>query len=183
MRPNNSAYIPFSIEDFGPRICIMGPSNSGKSTFAQAISLKIGLPVVHLDQLHHLPDSNWIPRDHDEFLRLHAKAIDKDKWVMDGNYTKCIEPRLARATGLIMLDVTVSQALQRYFRRCYSSSPRIGGLKMGRENASWEMIKYIINVAPKNRPRHWELFNSAEIPKLLLRTSQEVEQCFKQWDL
>jgi adenylate kinase family enzyme len=86
---------PVSIKELGPRICIMGPSNSGKSTFADAISRKTALPAVHLDQLHHLPGTNWIPRDHAEFLRLHADAISQERWVMDGNYTKCIEERLA----------------------------------------------------------------------------------------
>lgn len=64
-----------------------------------------------------------------EFLRLHAEAVSQEKWVMEGNSIKCIEERFARATGLILLDVKVSVALLRYIRRCYSSTPRIGGLK------------------------------------------------------
>lgn len=174
---------PVSIKELGPRICIMGPSNSGKSTFANAISRKTALPAVHLDQLHHLPDTNWIPRDHAEFLRLHADAISQERWVMDGNYTKCIEERLARATGLILLDVPVTVSLLRYIRRCYSSSPRIGGLRAGRENVTWEMIKYITLVTPQNRLRHKMLYDQARLPKLLLKSPQDVKACFKRWDL
>ncbi len=36
-----------SLEDLGPRICIMGPSNSGKSTLATAISHHTALPACH----------------------------------------------------------------------------------------------------------------------------------------
>ena len=46
------------LDDLGPRICIMGPSNSGKSTLADAIARACDLPVVHLDQLHHLPGTD-----------------------------------------------------------------------------------------------------------------------------
>jgi adenylate kinase family enzyme len=161
----------------------MGPSNSGKSTFADAISRKTALPVVHLDQLHHLPDSNWIPREHTEFLRLHCNAINQDSWVMEGNYTKCIEERLSRATGLILLDITITIALLRYIRRCYSSSPRIGGLRKGREPVRWEMIKYITSVAPQNRLRHKVLFNLVTLPKLLLKSPHDFKACCKRWDL
>ncbi|WP_313442401.1 hypothetical protein [Brevundimonas sp.] len=43
-----------TLAELGPRICIMGPSNSGKSTLAVAIGDAKGLEVVHLDRLRHL---------------------------------------------------------------------------------------------------------------------------------
>ena len=43
------------LQDLGQRICILGPSSSGKSTLAAAIGDACGLEVVHLDLLHHLP--------------------------------------------------------------------------------------------------------------------------------
>ena len=139
-----------TLDDLGPRICIMGPSNSGKSTLARAISYKTSLPLIHLDQLCHLPDTKWIPREPEEFYRLHEEAVSGERWVIEGNYTKCIYPRLERATGLILLDVPAAIALQRYMRRCYSSKPRIGGgLTNRRENITWEMLKYIVHIAPK----------------------------------
>lgn len=172
-----------SLEALGPRICIMGPSNSGKSTLADAISRKTTLPVVHLDQLHHIPESQWVPRAPAEFLRLHADAVSQEKWVMDGNYTKCIEERLTRATGLILLDIKVPVALLRYIRRCYSSTPRIGGIGKSREHMTIEMLKYIIHTAPQNRQRHKKLYDQARLPKLLLQSSGDVKACLEYWDL
>ena len=72
------------LAEFGQRICILGPSNSGKSTLAAAVARKLGLPVVHLDQLHHLPDTDWQPRPRSEFVALHDAAIAGERWVMDG---------------------------------------------------------------------------------------------------
>jgi len=68
----------------GPRICIMGPSNSGKSTLAVAIAEKQSLPVIHLDQLYHQPNTDWQPREHAVFLQLHREAISAERWVIEG---------------------------------------------------------------------------------------------------
>lgn len=168
------------LDALGPRICIMGPSNSGKSTLAKAIARKTDLPAVHLDQLHHIPDSQWMPRAPAEFLRLHAEAVSQEGWVMEG---KCIEERFARATGLILLDVKVTVALLRYIRRCYSSTPRIGGLGMGREPMSLEMLKYILRTAPQNRKHHKKLYDQVRLPKLLLPSPRDVKACSDYWGL
>jgi len=181
--PENIVTTLLSLDALGPRICIMGPSNSGKSTLADAISHKTALPAIHLDQLHHLPGSQWIPRAPAEFLRLHAAAVSQEKWVMDGNYTKCIEERLARATGFILLDVKVPVALFRYIRRCYSFTPRVGGLGIRKEHITLNMLKYIILTAPKNRKRHKKLYDDVRLPKLLLHSSTDVNACLEFWGL
>ena len=82
------------LSELGERICICGPSNSGKSTLADAIARKRGSKAIHLDQLHHLPHTNWQIRPADEFVALHDQAINGDKWVMDGNYSNCLPQRL-----------------------------------------------------------------------------------------
>ena len=51
----------------GERIPILGPSNSGKSTLAQVIARTIASEAVHLDQLRHLPGTNWVERPDEEF--------------------------------------------------------------------------------------------------------------------
>ncbi len=63
------------LAELGERICILGPSGSGKSTLAHAIARNCKLKLVHLDQLHHLPNSNWQMRPEAEFLELHDAAI------------------------------------------------------------------------------------------------------------
>ncbi|MFC7776218.1 AAA family ATPase [Pantoea sp. GCM10028869] len=175
--------VSLSLGDLGPRICIMGPSNSGKSTLGKAISSKTSLPLIHLDQLHHLPDTKWVPREPEDFYRLHEEAIRKERWVIEGNYTKCISPRLERATGLVLLNVPVTIALQRYIRRCYSSKPRIGGLNIRRENVTWEMLKYIVHTAPKNHLDHMKIFEQATIPKLMLASLREINICYQNWNI
>ncbi|CDL80112.1 ATPase AAA [Xenorhabdus cabanillasii] len=63
------------LSDLGNRICIMGPSNSGKSTLANAISTKCNLKTIHLDQLFHLPNTNWQERTVEEFISLPSSLL------------------------------------------------------------------------------------------------------------
>jgi len=88
------------LDDLGPRICVMGPSNSGKSTLATAIGRARSLTPIHLDLLFHLPNTDWQPRTDEEFIALHDEALSGASWVIDGNYSTCLPQRLARATRI-----------------------------------------------------------------------------------
>ncbi|WFR67982.1 hypothetical protein P9139_06370 [Curtobacterium flaccumfaciens] len=107
--------------DLGQRICILGPSNSGKSTLAASIGRARSLPVIHLDQYRHLPGTDWVKRPDIDFERMHNEAMDTDQWVIEGNYSRWLPGRLRRATGLVLLDASTTASIVRYFRRTLSS--------------------------------------------------------------
>ena len=163
----------------GPRICLLGPSNSGKSTLAEAISRKQGLPAVHLDQLYHTPHTDWQPRPETEFLRLHQQAIQQEKWIIEGNYTRSLDRRLERATGFILLDTSTLTSLFRYLRRTWWEHDRRGGLEGGKDSVKWRMIHHIVGVTRTNRRRYAEMFESIDIPKVKLATSAELKRFYK----
>ncbi|KAA0594458.1 hypothetical protein J2848_004902 [Azospirillum lipoferum] len=171
------------IEELGQRICILGPSNSGKSTLASAVGRKHDLKVVHLDQLYHRPGTDWVPRPADEFVRLHDTAITGDRWVMDGNYSICMPQRFARATGLILLDISMLVSLLRYFRRTWFERERLGGLEGGRDSIKWGMIHHIAVVTPRNRSRNAARFDQADLPKIRLSSVRAIKDCYRQWGL
>lgn len=123
--------------DLGSRLCILGPSNCGKYTLAQAIARKRGLLAIHLDQLFHLPHTDWKPRSNDQFHRLHEQAIQRENWVMEGNYTSCMGRRLDRATGFILLDVSTATGLFRYFRQTLLECDRHGALEGSVDSVKW----------------------------------------------
>ncbi|MBV8089526.1 MAG: AAA family ATPase [Alphaproteobacteria bacterium] len=171
------------LSDLGERICILGPSNSGKSTLAEAIARNRGLQVVHLDQLYHLPNTDWEVRPTDEFLALHEAAIAGEQWVMDGNYTVCMPQRFLRATGLILLDISTPAGLVRYCRRTLLDRKRFGALEGGRDSIKWEMIYHIAVVSPKNRKRYANMFHEIDLPKVRLPSIRAIRQCYQKWSL
>ena len=171
------------LSDLGDRICILGPSNSGKSTLAEAIARKRGLEVVHLDQLYHLPDTDWEARPKDDFVALHDAAIARERWVMDGNYSVCMPQRFRRATGLIVLDVPTLASLLRYFRRTLFEKERRGALEGGRDSVKWDMIRHIAITTPKNRRRYRAMFEQTNLPTVQLSSLRAIKRCFREWDL
>lgn len=164
-----------TLDALGQRLCILGPSNSGKSTLAAAIGRARDMTVVHLDQLHHQPGSDWHPRPFAEFEMLHENAISGDRWVIDGSYSRLLPQRLARATGVILLDVPTAVSLTRYLRCCWSGGgARIGGLDGGSEAVTWEMLHHILVVTRSTRRRNAGLFDRVTLPKLRLAGVSEV---------
>ena len=171
------------LTELGERICIFGPSNSGKSTLADAIARNRGLKLLHLDQLHHLPNTDWQPRPPSEFLALHDQAILGDKWVIDGNYSSCFPQRFQRATGAILLDVSTVASLFRYLRRTLFNRNRTGALEGGTERLKMEMIHHIAVATPQNRKRYAEVFRQLPIPKLYLPSIRAIDACYHDWHL
>lgn len=167
-----------SLDELGPRICILGPSNSGKSTLAAVIGRARCIEVIHLDRLYHLPHTDWQPRPQDEFIALHDEALSGESWVMDGNYTRCLPQRLARATGVILLDTSTATSLLRYLRRSWFERVRFGGLDGGKDSVKWEMLRYITVTTPENRRRYKETFEGINLPKIRLSTAREIARFY-----
>lgn len=168
-----------TLDDLGPRICIMGPSNSGKSTLAEAIGRTRNLPPVHLDRLHHRPNTDWEKRPDTEFEALHDAALAGPRWIMDGNYSRLLPRRLEHATGLILLDAPTMTSLIRYVRRCWFDRSRVGGLPGGRDSVKWTMIRHIAVTTRANRTRYETLFGSIALPKIRLRTARDLDAFYR----
>ena len=171
------------LAELGERICILGPSNSGKSTLADAIAKKRGLKAIHLDQLYHLPHTDWQARRADEFLALHDEAITGERWVIDGNYSKCLPQRLERATGLILLDVSTAASLLRYVRRTLFDRGRVGALDGGQDSLKLSMIHYIVVVQPAKLRSYVELYRECRLPKMNLTSIRAIKAIYREWGL
>ena len=127
----------------GDRICIIGPSNAGKSTLAVALGRKTGLPAIHLDQFYHLPNTDWVARPKAEYVALHDAAILGEKWIIEGNYQSGMPARFDRATAVIWVHSAKLGRMIRYFRRTLFQTTRAGGLDGNRDSLKWAMFSYL----------------------------------------
>ncbi len=171
------------LSELGDRICVFGPSNSGKSTLAVAMARQRALPVVHLDLLYHQPGTDWRPRPTEEFLALHERAIAGERWVIEGNYSVCTPQRLQRATGVILLDISTLRSLFRYARRTLFERDRAGALEGARNGITWGMIHHIVAVTPGNRRRYAEMYRRIELPKVRLTSARAIDDGYREWKL
>jgi len=171
------------LSDFGRRIMICGPSNSGKSTLAVAIGQKLGLPPIHLDLLRHLPNTDWVQRPDADFFRMHDEAILGDAWVMDGNYSTLVPQRLKRATGIILLGDNRWVSLWRYFRRTLLERDRAGNLDGVKDSIKWEMIHWIVVVSPGNLRRYRTELPATGLPFVEFLSMNELRRAYASWAL
>ena len=171
------------LETFGRRIMICGPSNSGKSTLAAAVAQQLGIPVVHLDQLHHLPNTDWVKRPAEDFGRLHDAAILGDAWVMEGNYSTLMPQRIERATGIILLGDNRFANLRRYVVRTLFQRRRAGNLEGNADSLKWFMIHWILFVSQKSVRRYRQLLPAAGRPYLELRSMLQLKRLYTAWGL
>ena len=105
------------------RIIVMGPPGSGKSTLARCLGARHGLPVFHLDQAWWRP--GWVEAPPGEFRAEVERIAALPAWVIDGNYTGTLAPRLLAADTLIYLDAPRWLCLFRILRRTLASHGQV----------------------------------------------------------
>ncbi|HSN03026.1 MAG TPA: hypothetical protein VLS91_06040 [Acidimicrobiales bacterium] len=109
----------------GHRVLIDGMMGSGKSTFARALAVRTGLPVIHLDLHYWKP--GWARPSDDEWRERQRALVAGDDWIIDGNYEETLSLRLERAETVVYLDspwwLCASRALRRGLRKPVGEMP------------------------------------------------------------
>lgn len=114
-----------------------------------------------------------------EFEALHDAAVADDHWVIEGNYSRWLPGRLARATGLVLLEASTTASLLRYFRRTLSSGERAGGMEGVRDHISLEMIRFILGPMRTNRHRYRHFFDEFGGPKVFLPNRRALQAFYR----
>ncbi len=91
------------------RAMVIGCPGAGKSTFARKLRDITGLPLYYLDMLWHKPDKTNISRE--EFDRKLSVILEKDKWIIDGNYQRTLEMRLCKCDTIFLLDFSTEDCI------------------------------------------------------------------------
>ena len=169
------------MKDLGHRICILGPSSSGKSTLALALSRTLGIPCHHLDRIAHVSGTNWQRRCDDDHVYDHDIIIARDKWIIEGNYGVCMQQRLARATSVIWLDPPLRGCIFRYLLRCLVDSPRRPGrIDAARKEFSLKLVKYTLLHYPRNRLKYRALLEFyPSLPLIMIKSMKDLKKFYK----
>jgi len=172
------------LQSLGKRIVILGPSNAGKSTLAVALSKKLGLPPIHLDQLHHLPHTDWQTRAETEFAALHDAAILKDAWIIEGNYTRLMPQRLAHATDAILITSNHWRRFFRYLKRTLvNHADRAGHLAGAKDSIKWEMIHWILIKTRDSGERYTRILAETNLPTVECHNAGDLKALYRDWGL
>lgn len=171
-----------TLDTLGHRIIIMGPSNSGKSTLAVAMGKKLDIPAVHLDQLRHLPNTNWEQRPDNEFAALHDQAILEPGWVMEGCYSDLAPQRFRRATGVLIISDSLTTRYRRYFTRTLFQKSRAGALDGGQDAVNWDMVSWLWKSRHSVR-KYQSMAQTSGLPQAFVNNEQELNRLYGTWGL
>jgi adenylate kinase family enzyme len=159
------------------RIMIIGCGGSGKSTLARQLGQKLGLPVVHLDQLFWTP--GWVSISKDEFDRVHEAALAEEKWIMDGNFDRTIPKRLQRCDTVIYLDFSRFACLMGVLKRILTTYGKVRP-DMGagcQERIDLDFLKWVWNFNKNKRERNYGLLKEAEgVQVIILKNRRMVKK-------
>jgi adenylate kinase family enzyme len=134
------------------KVLVIGSGGAGKSTFAERLGERTGLPVIHLDSLFWRAGWKETPRD------VWAARVDEllkgDEWIMDGNYGGTMERRLAACDTVVFLDLPRTLCLWRVVLRSlrYRGRTRPDMAEGCDERMTWEFVRWVWDYPRTRRP-------------------------------
>jgi adenylate kinase family enzyme len=159
------------------KIIILGSGGSGKSTFSRKLGETIKLPVYHLDAYFWRP--GWIPTPNDEWDDFQKELIQKDEWIIDGNYGRTVEIRIKAADTIIYFDLSRWITTYRVIKRriMYHGRTRPDLTEGCPEQLDWEFIKWVWNFKKNKRPGIIAKLNNYKDDKkvIIVRNPLEVK--------
>ena len=112
-----------------------------------------------------------------EFDALVAKELQKDNWIIDGNYCRTLETRLQYADLCIFLDYPIELCLQSVYERVkiYQGKTRPDMTNDCVEQVDDEFIEWINNYNENVRPVMLDLLEKTNIPYLIFKSREETQ--------
>lgn len=91
------------------KVIVIGCPGSGKSTVSRALHNKTGIPLYYLDMMYWNADETTVEKS--VFLERLSAVLEKDEWIIDGNYGSTMELRMAACDTAIFLDYPLDVCL------------------------------------------------------------------------
>lgn len=144
----------------GKKITIMGCPGSGKSTLAKKLSKKYNLPLIHLDSIYW--EKNWRNISDEEFDKKITKEINKDTWIIDGNYNRTLKRRFEKSDTIIYLDYSRLTCIIGVIKRIikYRKVVRSDMAEDCYEKFDLEFLKFIWKFNKENRKNYYEILST-----------------------
>ena len=155
------------------KIIVIGCPGSGKSTVSRALHNRTGIPLYHLDMMYWNADKTTVEKS--VFLERLSAVLEKDEWIIDGNYSSTMELRMAACDTVIFLDYPLDVCLDGIKER--RGKPRSDMPWIETEEDS-EFIEFIKNYNEQQKPKVLELFEKYSDKNIVIFKSREQADAF-----
>ena len=155
------------------KVIVIGCPGSGKSTVSRALHNKTGIPLYHLDMMYWNADKTTVEKS--VFLERLSAVLEKDEWIIDGNYGSTMELRMAACDTAIFLDYPLDVCLDGIKER--RGKPRSDMPWIETEEDA-EFIEFIKNYNEQQKPKVLELLEKYSDKNIVIFKSREQADAF-----
>lgn len=160
------------------KVLVIGSSGAGKSTFCRRLNKILEIEVIHLDVHYWKP--GWVETPKPEWSGIVEELLQRDSWIMDGNYSGTLDMRLAACDTVIFLDVARTICLWRVLKRwlLYKKERRPDMAEGCDENLNLPFLWWVWSYPKRTRPKILKRIEQASPGKrvIRLRTQDEIEK-------
>ena len=132
------------------KIMVIGCPGSGKSTFSRSLNKLTDIPLFHLDMMYWNSDKTTV--DKAVFLERLSSTIQKDEWIIDGNYGSTMELRLQACDTVIFLDYPLNVCLEGIKERRGKVRTDMPWIE-NEDEEDVEFMEFIKNYNEESRPK------------------------------
>ena len=150
------------------KIIVIGCPGSGKSTVSRALHNKTEIPLYHLDMMYWNADKTTAEKS--VFLERLSTVLEKDEWIIDGNYGSTMELRMAVCDTVIFLDYPLEVCLDGIKER--RGKPRSDMPWIETEEDA-EFIEFIKSYNEQQKPKVLELLEKYGDKNIVIFKSRE----------
>ena len=155
------------------KVIVIGCPGSGKSTVSRTLHNKTGIPLYHLDMMYWNADKTTV--EESVFLERLSDVLEKDEWIIDGNYSSTMELRMAACDTVIFLDYTFDVCLDGIRER--RGKPR-SDMPWIETEEDLEFIEFIKNYNEQQKPKVLELLKKYSDKNIIILESREQADAF-----
>ena len=155
------------------KVIVIGCPGSGKSTVSRALHNKSGIPLYHLDMVYWNADKTTAEKS--VFLERLSTVLEKDEWIIDGNYGSTMELRMAACDTVIFLDYPLDVCLDGIRER--RGKPRSDMPWIETEEDA-EFIEFIKSYNEQQKPKVLELLEKYGDKNIVIFKSREEADAF-----
>ena len=157
------------------KIMVIGCPGSGKSTFSRSLHDITGIPLFHLDNLNWNSDRTTVEKK--VFLERLSNVIQKEEWIIDGNYGSTIELRLQSCDTVFFLDYPLEICLEGIKERKGKTRTDIPWVESDDEDDPG-FVEFIKNYNSQSRPHVMELLNKYSNKDIYIFQNRESAKVF-----
>ena len=160
------------------KVLVIGSGGAGKTTLAKCLAQRLNIDLIHLDSIYWKP--GWVETPKADWARTVQELIERQAWIIDGNYSGTLDVRIRACDTVVFLDMPRLVCLWRVAKRALLNwnRKRPEMAEDCREKFNLEFMLWIWGYPGRTRPKVQALLreNSQNKKIVLLRSQREVQE-------